>query len=55
MNKLIMVPFQPTCEQLLVQFADLIKIKLPNNLKLHSLFLRETPNSFAEWFSEDNE
>ncbi len=55
MNKLIIVPFQPTCEQLLVQFAKLIQIKLPKNIQLHSLFLRETPNSYAEWFAEDNE
>ena len=55
MNKLIIVPFQPTCEQLLVQFAALIQIKLPKNIQLHSLFLRETPNSYAEWFAEDNE
>jgi len=55
MQKLILVPFQPTCEQLLVQFADLIKAQLPSNIMLHSLFLRETPNSFAEWFAEDNE
>ena len=54
MQKLILVPFQPTCEQLLVQFADLIKAQLPSNIMLHSLFLRETPNSFAEWFAEDN-
>ena len=55
MNKLITVPFQPTCEQLLVQFAALIQTKLPKNIQLHSLFLRETPSSYAEWFAEDNE
>ncbi|PJB15887.1 MAG: 6-carboxytetrahydropterin synthase QueD, partial [Flavobacteriales bacterium CG_4_9_14_3_um_filter_32_8] len=32
-----------------------IKAQLPSNIMLHSLFLRETPNSFAEWFAEDNE
>ena len=54
MNKLIIVPFQPTCEKLLVHYADLIQSKLPSNIQLHSLFLRETPNSYAEWFSEEN-
>jgi len=54
MNKLIIVPFQPTCEKLLVHYADLIQSKLPSNIQLHSLFLRETPNSYAEWFAEDN-
>ncbi len=54
MNKLILVPFNPTCENLLVYYADLIKKELPHNLELTYLLLRETPNSYAEWFSEDN-
>lgn len=54
MQKLILVPFQPTCENLLLQYANLIKTQLPANLSLHSLFLRETPTSYAEWFAEDN-
>lgn len=54
MQKLILVPFQPTCENLLLQYANLIKPQLPANLSLHSLFLRETPTSYAEWFAEDN-
>lgn len=55
MNKLILVPFNPTCENLLVYYADIIKKDLPQNLELTYLLLRETPNSYAEWFSEDNE
>ena len=54
MNKLIRVPYQPTCENMLVHFADVIKNNLPADIQLHSLFLRETNTSFAEWFSEDN-
>lgn len=54
MQKLILVPFQPTCENLLLHYADLIKAQLPSNILLHSLFLRETPTSFAEWFADDN-
>ena len=54
MNKLILVPFQPTCELLLVHYAALIRSKLPSNIKLHSLMLRETPTSYAEWFAADN-
>ncbi|MCC7332447.1 MAG: 6-carboxytetrahydropterin synthase [Flavobacteriales bacterium] len=54
MNKLIRVPYQPTCENMLIHFSDLIKQKLPQNIKLYSLFLRETNTSFAEWFAEDN-
>ena len=54
MNKLIRVPFQPTCENMLVYFATLLKNKLPQDISLHSLFLRETNSSFAEWFADDN-
>jgi len=54
MNKLILVPFQPTCELLLAHYAKLIIQELPVNISLHSLFLRETPTSYAEWFAEDN-
>src|SRR5690554_769237 len=54
MQKLILVPFQPTCENLLLHYAELIKAQLPSNLSLHSLFLRETPTSFAEWYADDN-
>lgn len=54
MNKLIRVPFQPTCENMLVYFAFLLKNKLPKNIILYSLLLRETNTSFAEWFAEDN-
>jgi 6-pyruvoyltetrahydropterin/6-carboxytetrahydropterin synthase len=54
MNKLIRVPYQPTCENMLVHFAKTIQQNLPSHIKLHSLFLRETNTSFAEWFAEDN-
>lgn len=54
MNKLILVPFNPTCENLLMHYAGLIKNELPATLELTYLLLRETPNSYAEWFIEDN-
>ena len=54
MNKLIRVPYQPTCENMLVHFAKTIQDNLPKHIQLHSLFLRETNTSFAEWFAVDN-
>lgn len=54
MNKLIRVPYQPTCENMLIHFAKTIQDNLPNHIELHSLFLRETNTSFAEWFAVDN-
>lgn len=53
-NRVRIVNFQPTCENLLVYFAKKISDTLPPNLKLFSLKLNETSTSFAEWFAEDN-
>ncbi len=48
------VNFQPTCENLLLDFCNrLIKQEL-TNCKLHSMMLRETATSYAEWFASDN-
>lgn len=48
------VPYQPTCENMLIEIITILKDKLPANVDLHSAFLRETGNSYAEWFAEDN-
>lgn len=53
-EKIVLVDYQPTCENLLIDFAKRIKNKLPSQIKLHHLKLRETPNSYSEWFAEDN-
>ena len=54
-EKLLMVDYQPTSENLLIDFADRIKPLLPQGIKLHSMRLRETVTSYAEWFADDNE
>lgn len=54
-QQLILLPFQPTCENLLTHFARLLQKALPDELKLHHLFLRETATSYAEWWAADNE
>jgi 6-pyruvoyltetrahydropterin/6-carboxytetrahydropterin synthase len=54
-EKVIFLPYQPTCENMLTDFAARISKYLPKKIKLHNLKLRETNNSFAEWFAEDNE
>ena len=53
-EKVILVGFQPTCENLIAYFADVIKTHLPENVELYSLRLHESPSSFVEWFAEDN-
>lgn len=47
-------PYQPTCENMLIDFAERIKKELPAHVELHSLRLHETANSFAEWYASDN-
>ncbi len=55
LDRFQVVDYQPTCENLLIDFADRIKKRLPENIELYSLKLNETANSFAEWYVEDNE
>jgi 6-pyruvoyltetrahydropterin/6-carboxytetrahydropterin synthase len=51
----VVVDYQPTCENLVADFALRIREKLPAGVKLHSLKLYETATSFAEWYASDNE
>ncbi len=53
-ERLKVVEFQPTVENLLIHFAELLKNILPHEIKLHSLKLQETETSYAEWFNSDN-
>ena len=53
-EKINYVPYQPSCENLVVDFLERIKFKLPDNVIVKNLKLEETPTSFAEWFLEDN-
>lgn len=53
-DKLRIVDYQPTCENLLIDIVRKIKPKLPENLSLHSVKLCETASSYAEWFAADN-
>lgn len=53
-GRLMMVDFQPSCENVLIYISEILKNVLPGHLSLHSLKLRETGNSYAEWFASDN-
>ncbi len=53
-EKVEIVNFQPTCENLIIRFAEIIMSKLPEGIKLHHLQLNETATSYAEWYAEDN-
>ena len=53
-HHVILVDYQPTSENMVVDFAQKIKSRLPENINLYSLKLQETETSFAEWFESDN-
>jgi len=50
----VLVDYQPTCENLVADFAGRISRHLPSGTNLHSLKLYETATSYAEWFAFDN-
>jgi 6-pyruvoyltetrahydropterin/6-carboxytetrahydropterin synthase len=51
----VIVEYQPTCENLIADFAARLKNEMPQGIHLHSLKLYETAKSYAEWFASDNE
>lgn len=53
-HHVILVEYQPTSENMVVDFAQKIKNRLPDSVQLFSLKLQETETSFAEWFATDN-
>ena len=54
-NRIIVVNFQPTSENIVVYIAEILQQHLPAGVKLFSIRLFETVTSFAEWFASDNE
>lgn len=53
-HHVILVDYQPTSENMVIDFAQKIKGRLPDGIALHSLKLQETDTSFAEWYASDN-
>lgn len=47
--------YQPTCENMVIDFVEKIKKHLPEDIKLYSVKLYETATSSAEWVVTDNE
>jgi len=54
-EKVFYLPYQPTSENLVMDFASIIKSKIPNHLTLCKVVLSETATSFAEWNVDDNQ
>jgi len=53
-HKVVLADYQPTIEEMIIDFANKISSKLPSEIKLHSLKLEETETSYSEWFAADN-
>ncbi|MEE4177639.1 MAG: 6-carboxytetrahydropterin synthase [Bacteroides sp.] len=54
-GRVVALPYQPTCENMIIDFAARLKALLPAHVSLHSLRLHETATSYAEWLTEENE
>lgn len=48
-EKVYYLPYQPTSENLVIDFANYIKSQLPEGITLYKVILSETATSFAEW------
>lgn len=53
-EKLLLLPYQPSCENMLLDIQNRLQNLLPEDIALHSLKLSETENSYAEWYASDN-
>jgi 6-pyruvoyltetrahydropterin/6-carboxytetrahydropterin synthase len=52
-ERIIITDYNPTSEMMLIDFASRLKARLPENITLKYMLLRETVTSYAEWFDED--
>jgi len=50
----VVVNYQPTCENLVNDFAARLGKAFTGKVQLHCLKLYETAKSYAEWFASDN-
>ena len=53
-EKVVYLPYQPTSENMVLDFVERIKKNLPDSVSLIAVRLYETATSFAEWNSSDN-
>lgn len=53
-HHVILVDYQPTSENMVLDFSAKISARLPQGIALHSLRLQETETSYAEWYASDN-
>ena len=51
-DKVVELPYQPTTENMLADFAQRIKRRLPQHVELYNVTLQETRDNIAEWREE---
>lgn len=54
-EKIVQTPYQPTCENMVQDFAAILQTALPPRISLYSVRLHETATSYAEWVNTDAE
>lgn len=54
-ERIIIVDFQPTSENIVTYIAKLLQQQLPSGVSLYSVRLYETVTAYAEWFAVDNQ
>lgn len=54
-DRVILVDFQPTSENIVAYIAEILQQHLPSGVSVFSIRLYETVTSFAEWFASDNQ
>lgn len=53
-ENIVTLPYRPTTENLLSDFAERLLEVLPDDVEIFSLRLHETGASYAEWYASDN-
>ena len=51
-EKVVVVDFQPTSENLILDMVNRLQKVLPQQVTLHKIMLQETPGSYVEWVAE---
>ena len=54
-RNVVLTDYQPTCENMLSDFAARLRAALPEGVRLCALRLHETATSYADWLADDNE
>lgn len=52
-HHVILLDYQPTCENMLLDFVKKLDTALPQNIELIALKLNETKSSYSEWMKSD--